>query len=124
MRCWRTVTAWVGLGMLLLALGLGSAAEPAKAPAKARQKGHELTVTGFERWLDTIKGTVKNEGKNPARDVTVEVKFLDRKRKHLGTQRVSVGDLRPGDQSSFSLAIAEGNRPAKFYQFAPQARRP
>jgi hypothetical protein len=49
--------------------------------------------------------------------VTLVVKFLDRKNKVLGTQRVSVGDLRSGEQSSWSLAIVEKNRPAVRYEF-------
>jgi hypothetical protein len=49
------------------------------------------------------------------------VKFLDKKKKALGTQRVNVGDLRSGDQSSWSLAIAEKNRAAAHYQFETHA---
>ena len=76
-----------------------------------------LVVLDQERWLDTLKGTVKNFSKQHARDVTVVVKFLDRKRKPLGVQRVSVGDLGSGEQSSFSLPIEERNRTAKHYEF-------
>ncbi len=101
---------WLVLGLVCLV----AAAGPALA-AKARTR--ELVVLDTERWLDTLKGTVKNYSKGSARDVTVVVKFLDKKKKPLGTQRVGVGDLRSGEQSSFSLAIEERNRPAKHYEF-------
>ena len=70
------------------------------------------------RWL---KGIVKNYSKASARDVTIVVKFLDKKKKVLGTQRVSVGDLASGGQSSWSLAVQERNRPATSYQFEVHA---
>src|SRR5574342_645982 len=92
----------------------------AAVPTEAA-KSRDLVVIDHERWLDTLKGTVKNFSKASARDVTVVVKFLDRKRKTLGTQRVSVGDLRSGEQSSWSLAIQERNRPATSYQFEVHA---
>jgi hypothetical protein len=92
----------------------------ASIPTQAA-KSRDLVVIDHERWLDTLKGTVKNFSKAAARDVTVVVRFLDQKKKMLGTQRVSVGDLRSGDQGSFSLAIQERNRPAKSYQFEVHA---
>lgn len=105
---------WVILGaMVALAWPGGLAA--------AATKGRSLVVLDHERWLDTLKGTVKNFSKGSARDVTVVVKFLDRKKKVLGTQRVSVGDLRSGEESSWSLAIQERNRAATHYQFTVYA---
>lgn len=104
---------WVILGAMLglvWAVGLAAAA-----------KSRDVVVLDHERWLDTLKGTVKNFSKGIARDVTVVVKFLDRKKKVLGTQRVSVGDLRSGEQTSWSLAIEERNRPATQYQFTVHA---
>ena len=87
----------------------------------ASSKSRDLVVVDHERWLDTLKGTVKNFSKKPARDVTVIVKFTDKKKKALGTQRVSVGDLRSGDQASWNLAISEKNRAAARYQFEVHA---
>ncbi len=84
-------------------------------------KSRDLVVLEHERWLDTLKGTIKNYSKQPARDVMVIVKFFDKKKKALGTQRVSVGDLRSGDQSSWSLAINEKNRAATHYAFETHA---
>lgn len=92
-------------------------------PQKSSRKGMDLTVIEHERWLDTLKGTVKNYGPGSARDVTVIVKFLDKKNKPLGTQNVSVGDLGPGHQSSWSLAIKEKHRPAVRYEFEVHAIR-
>jgi hypothetical protein len=87
----------------------------------ATGKSRDLVVLDHERWLDTLKGTVKNYSKRPAREVTVVVKFFDRKQKALGTQRVNVGDLRSGDSSSWSLPIAEKNRSATQYTFETHA---
>ena len=87
----------------------------------ATGKSRDLVVLDHERWLDTLKGTVKNYSKRAARDVTVVVKFFDRKNKALGTQRVNVGDLRSGDQSSWSLPVAEKNRAATHYTFETHA---
>ena len=78
----------------LVAVVVAAALSPVWA---ATGKSRDLVVLDHERWLDTLKGTVKNYGKRPAREVTVVVKFFDRKKKALGTQRVNVGDLRSGD---------------------------
>jgi len=103
-------------GLLFVTLVVG---EPADAASKAT-KG-TLVVVEHERWLDTLKGTVKNFSKNKARDVTVIVRFQDKRKKPLGVQRVSVGDLGSGEQAAFSLAIDERNRPATGYQFEVHA---
>jgi len=115
------VCPWIAAGLLLVVLA-GAPAHGAKAVQRAPSgRNKDLVVLDYERWLDTLKGTIKNFSKGSARDVTVVVRFLDQKKKVLGTQRVSVGDLRSGDQSSFSLAIQERNRPAKSYQFEVHA---
>jgi len=115
------VSLWFGV-CLILAVLVADPAQAAKAVTKAPTgKKRDLVVLDYERWLDTLKGTIKNFSKGSARDVTVVVRFLDQKKKVLGTQRVSVGDLRSGDQSSFSLAIQERNRSAKSYQFEVHA---
>jgi hypothetical protein len=108
---------WVAFGVVVVIVAV-AVAQPAWAAAA---KSRDLVVLDHERWLDTLKGTVKNFSKRPARDVTVIVKFLDKKKKSLGTQRVSVGDLRSGDQSSWSLAISEKHRAAAHYQFETHA---
>jgi len=105
----------IGIAIAIVAVAV---AQPLWA---ATPKNRDLVVLEHERWLDTLKGTVKNFSKRPARDVTVVVKFLDKKKKSLGTQRVSVGDLRSGDQSSWSLAISEKHRAAAHYQFETHA---
>jgi len=114
----RTLTS-LSLGFCLAFIILAAApAFAAKAVTKAPTgKNRDLAVLDYERWIDTLKGSVKNFSKSSARDVTVVVRFLDRKKKVLGVQRVSVGDLRSGDQSSWSLAIQEKNRPATNYVF-------
>jgi len=114
-----SVGLWVLLALVVLATAPAHAAKAVTKAPTGRNK--DLVVIDYERWIDTLKGTVKNFSKGSARDVTVVVKFLDKKKMVLGTQRVSVGDLRTGDQSSWSLAIQEKNRPAKSYQFEVHA---
>jgi hypothetical protein len=103
--------AWVGVFLAGVVLAAAHPSWPASS------KGRELVVMDHERWLDTLKGTVKNFSKKSARDVSVIVKFFDKKKKPLGTQRVSVGDLHSGDQTSWSLPISEKNRSATRYEF-------
>lgn len=114
------VGLWLAVSMLL-ALTAVASVQAAKSTGKTSGRKGDLVVLDHERWLDTLKGTVKNFSKASAHDVTVVVRFLDKKKKVLGTQRVSVGDLRSGDQSSWSLAIQERNRPATSYQFEVHA---
>jgi hypothetical protein len=119
----RGTLASVSLGICLAFVVLAAApAHAAKAVTRAPSgKNRDLVVVEYERWIDTLKGTVKNFSKGSARDVTVVVRFLDKRKKVLGTQRMSVGDLRSGDQSSWSLAIQERNRPATNYVFEVHA---
>jgi hypothetical protein len=116
MRPRNRVRRWVGLGLVVAFAVVFS-----QAAWAAAGKSRDIVVLDHERWLDTLKGTVKNFSKRPARDVTVIVKFLDKKKKALGTQRVNVGDLRSGDQSSWSLAISEKHRAAAHYAFETHA---
>ena len=112
----RGMGAAIALGLCLVLVVLAGAQVWA-ASSGSKSRNRDLAVLDHERWLDTLKGTVKNFSKANARDVTVVVRFLDKKRKPLGTQRVGVGDLNSGEQSSWSLPIEERNRPAKSYQF-------
>ena len=117
MRLHRGIASGLGV-VIAVAIVVVAVAQPVWAAAA---KSRDLVVLDHERWLDTLKGTVKNYSKRPARDVTVIVKFLDKKKKALGTQRVNVGDLRSGDQSSWSLAISEKHRAAAHYAFETHA---
>jgi hypothetical protein len=119
----RGALAIISLG-ICLAFGVLAAApaHAAKAVMKAPTgKNRELVVIDYERWIDTLKGNIKNFSKASARDVTVVVKFIDKRKKVLGTQRVNVGDLRSGDQSAWSLPISEKNRQATSYTFQVHA---
>ncbi len=111
------VSRWVQRAAAVLCLAAMTGMALVAAASAASEKNRDLVVVGHERWLDTLKGTVKNFSKSTARDVTVVVKFYDKKKKPLGVQRVSVGDLRSGDQSDWSLAVDEKNRPATKYEF-------
>jgi len=119
----RGTLASLSLGICLAFAVLTAApAHAAKAVNKVPTgRNRDLAVIDYERWIDTLKGTVKNFSKGSARDVMVVVRFLDKRKKVLGVQRVSVGDLRSGDQSSWSLAIQERNRPATNYVFEVHA---
>ncbi|MBP1774512.1 MAG: exported protein of unknown function [candidate division NC10 bacterium] len=117
MRLHGRIGRCVGIGVAVVILAVAVAQPIGAAAGKSR----DLVVLDHERWLDTLKGTVKNYSKRPARDVTVIVRFLDKKKKALGTQRVIVGDLRSGDQSSWSLAISEKHRAAEHYAFETHA---
>jgi hypothetical protein len=123
----RVLCLWLLLclaGAFLPATSALAAKAASKPSTKSSKKGSDLTVIDYERWLDTLKGTVKNFGPGPARDVTVMVRFVDKKNKVLGMQSVSVGDLDPGRQSSWSIAIAEKNRQAVRYDFEVHAIKP
>lgn len=117
MRLHSRIGRCVGIGVVI-AIFTVAVAQPAWAGAS---KSRDLVVLDHERWLDTLKGTVKNYSKRSAGDVTVIVKFFDKKKKALGTQRVNVGDLRSGDQSSWSLPISEKHRAATHYEFETHA---
>ncbi len=93
----------------------------ASDPEAAAKKRGDLVILEHDRWLDTLRGTVKNFSKQTAKEVTLVVKFLDKKRQPLGTQRLSVGDLKSGEQASFDLSIEERNRAAKSYEFTTHA---
>lgn len=117
MRLHGRMRLCVGIGLILGFVTL-AAAQPIRAAAKS---GRDLVVLDHERWLDTLKVTIKNYSKRPARDVTLVVKLFDKKRKALGTQRINVGDLRSGDQGSWSLAISDKHRAAEHYAFETHA---
>jgi hypothetical protein len=119
----RHTLAPISLGLCLAFFVLAvTPAHAAKAVNKVPTgKSRDLAVIDYERWIDTLKGNVKNFSKGSARDVTIVVRFLDKKKKVLGVQRVNVGDLRSGDQSSWSLPIEERNRPAANYVFEVHA---
>ncbi len=123
MQIRRRSLAYFSLGLCLAFIVLAATpARAAKAVNKAPSgKNRDLAVIDYERWIDTLKGNVKNFSKGSARDVTIVVRFLDKKKKVLGVQRVNVGDLQSGDQSSWSLAIEERNRPAANYVFEVHA---
>ncbi len=118
------VCLWVLACLAGASLAASAATAASKPPTKSTKKGNDLTVIDYERWLDTLKGTVKNFGPGSARDVTVMVRFVDKKNKTLGMQNVSVGDLGPGHQSFWSIAIVEKNRPAVRYDFEVHAIKP
>jgi hypothetical protein len=112
----RHALLWAFLGVVALV----TVAWVGQLEAAAKKRG-DLVILEHDRWLDTLRGTVKNFSKQTAKDVTLVVKFLDKKRKPLGTQRVSVGDLKSGEQGSFDFSIEERNRAANSYEFTMHA---
>ncbi len=91
------------------------------AAAVAGAASADLLVTESERWIDTVKGKVKNFAGKPARDVTLVVKFYDRWKKGMGKQTVKVGTIPSGEEKAFSFEIREKYRKAESYDFTPRA---
>jgi len=114
MRHGRSLRAGIWTGICLAVVLTAAMAQAATKPSG--KKG-DLVVLDHERWIDSLKGTIKNFSRASAQDVTILVKFLDKKKQVLGTQKIEVGDLRAGEATAWSLSINRENRPATSYQF-------
>lgn len=115
---------------------LGSAASILLASwTVASGANKDLVITHSERWIDTLKGTVKNVSADRADDIVIIIRFLGdpgasaptrRPRKsaskqELGQQTARIATLDPGQEAPFEVAIAEKHRKATFYKFDPHA---
>jgi hypothetical protein len=104
--------------------GLAAIAWPA-APARAgaaRGRDRDLVVLRSERWIDTVRGTLKSLAAVPAEEVVVLVKFRDRRKAVLGTETVTLGPLAPGEEREFQVAMPEKVRKATSWEITPRAR--
>jgi hypothetical protein len=103
-------------------------------PSLALAANKDLVVLNSERWIDTLKGTVKNISADRAEDVVIVVRFVGEMRRHvgprkskptprqeLGQQATKVSALDPGQEAPFEIEIAEKHRTATSWKFEPHA---
>ena len=95
----------------------------------------DLVIINSERWIDTLKGTVKNVSADRAKDIVIIVRFYGdpgtssaarrprkaARRQELGQQIARVAALDPGQEAPFEVDIAENHRKATFFKFDPHA---
>lgn len=111
---------------LLLAISL--------LPCLASAANKDLVILNSERWIDTLKGTVKNVSADRAEEVVIVVRFfgraVSRTRPHgrqpapkqeVGQQTVKLPALDPGQEAPFEVEIAEQHRTATSWKFEPHA---
>lgn len=103
-------------------------------PGLASAANKDLVILNSERWIDTLKGTVKNVSADRAEDVVIVVRFVGETRSHVGPQRskraprqelgqqaAKVVALDPGQEAPFEVEIAEKHRMATSFKFEPHA---
>ncbi len=104
------------------------------APCLASAANKDLVIVNSERWIDTIKGTVKNVSADRAEEVVIVVRFyggaVSTTRPHgrksaphqeMGQQTVRMATLEPGQEAPFEVEIAEKHRKATSFKFEPHA---
>ena len=115
---------------LRLALALAISLLP--YPALAGNK--DLVIVRSERWIDTIKGSVKNVSADRAEEVVIVVRFYGEpvtnspvrrrgstRHQEAGQQTVRVMALDPGQEAPFEVEIAQKHRKATSFKFEPHA---
>ncbi len=120
----RSVRAACRTACLAVALGLpaGPSAGPPPEAAAAQSRTADLVVLRSERWVDTVRGTLKSLAAVPAEEVVVVVKFRDRRKAVLGTETVTLGPLAPGEEREFQVPMPEKVRKATSWEITPRAR--
>ncbi len=116
--------------LFMMALVLAASLLPHAASAEAK----ELVILNSERWIDTLKGTVKNMSADRAEEIVIVVRFFGEaanqatphKRKsasqrELGRQTVKLLPLDAGQEAPFEVEIAEQHRTATSFKFEPHA---
>lgn len=114
------------LAALLLAVGL--------LLCRASADAKELVILKSERWIDTLKGTVKNMSTERAEEVVIVVRFFGgtaapvrphrlrhARGQELGQQTVKLPPLDSGQEAPFEVEIAEKHRTATSFKFEPHA---
>jgi hypothetical protein len=115
-----------------IAISLGLSLLSCEAAAATNK---DLVIIHSERWIDTLKGTVKNVSADRAEDIVIIVRFYGDpgtstvarrprpapRRQELGQQTVKVMALDSGQEARFELDIAENHRKATSYKFDPRA---
>ncbi len=115
-----------------LGMALALAVSVPLCPASAANK--DLVIVSSERWIDTIKGTVKNVSADRAEEVVIVVRFygdaVSATRPHtrkparhqeMGQQTVRMAALEPGQEAPFEVEIVEKHRKATSFKFEPHA---
>ena len=105
-----------------MALAPGGSPGPPLEAATSRGRADGIVVLRSERWIDTVRGTLKSLAAAPAEEVVVVVKFRDRKKTVLGTETVKVGPLQPGEERDFQVPMPERVRKATSWEITPMAR--
>jgi hypothetical protein len=104
-------------------------------PRAASAANKDLVILHSERWIDTLKVSVKNVSADRANDIVIVVRFYGDprasgpirppkkavRRQELGQQAAKIGPLEPGQETSFEVEIAEKHRTATSYRFDPHA---
>ena len=104
-------------------------------PVAAWAANKDLVIVHSERWIDTLKGMVKNVSRDRAENIVIVVRFYGdsgtttpvhrprrpARRQELGQQTAKVGTLNPGQEAPFEVEIAEKHRKATTYKFDPHA---
>ncbi len=115
-------------------LGISLALFVTVAPCVAWAANKDLVIVDSERWIDTIKGTVKNVSADRAEEVVIVVRFYgdaastarssgqkSAGRREMGQQTVKMATLEPGQEAPFEVEIAEKHRKATSFKFEPHA---
>ena len=115
-------------------LGFALALAISLLPCPASAANKDLVIVHSERWIDTIKGRLKNVSSDRAEEVVIVVRFygdaVSATRPHrrkparahdVGQQTVRVMALDPGQETPFELEIAEKYRKATSFKFEPHA---
>ena len=104
-------------------------------PCVASAANKDLVILHWERWIDTLKGAVKNVSPDRAEDIVIIVRFYGEpgtsgparhprkaaRRQELGQQTVKVMTLDSGQEARFEVDIAENHRKATSYKFDSRA---
>jgi hypothetical protein len=104
-------------------------------PCVASAANKDLVILHWDRWIDTLKGTVKNVSPDRAEDIVIIVRFYGDpgtstvarrprpapRRQELGQQTVKVMTLDSGQEARFEVDIAENHRKATSYKFDSRA---
>ena len=103
-------------------------------PDLASAANQHLVILSSERWIDTLKGTVKNVSAVRAEEVVIVVRFFGQALSHtrpqrskptprqeLGQQAAKVSALDPGQEAPFEVDIAEKHRTATSWKLEPHA---
>ncbi len=108
------LAAALAAGLALAAAGPGWAAAP-------QGRRSPIVVLRAERWIDTVRGAVKNTAPVPAYDVVLHVRLRNSRHTVLGTETVELGTLQPGEEREFQVSLAEPERTAAIWEIMPRA---